>query len=132
MAINNENYQLRQIVLMESNMHRVANVRQSDPDFENKVDVEITVSTTPTTELLVEVAVKHESKVKGDDTVDFYIFVKMLGIFDTPSDEKLLIEKFGEVNGAAIIFPFVREHIATLSSKSGLGTILMPPINFIQ
>ena len=132
MAINNEHYQLRQIVLMESEMRRVADVRQSDPKFGNNINVEVTVSTTPTTELLVEVAVKYESKVEGEEQIDFYMFVKMLGIFDTPADEKFTIEKFGEVNGAAIIFPFVREHIAALSTKSALGTVLLPPINFTQ
>ena len=40
------------------------------------------------------------------------------------------MEEFGRINGASIIFPFLREHIANLAMKAGLGPIMLPPVNF--
>ncbi|NCD10471.1 MAG: preprotein translocase, partial [Negativicutes bacterium] len=36
----------------------------------------------------------------------------------------------GNVNGAAIIYPYIREHLTSLSVKAGVGIILLPPANF--
>ena len=40
------------------------------------------------------------------------------------------LESFGRVNGAAIIFPYIREHLTNLSAKAGVGLIMLPPFNF--
>jgi len=39
-------------------------------------------------------------------------------------------KNFGNVNGAAIIYPYIREHLTSLSVKAGVGIILLPPANF--
>ena len=57
----------------------------------------------------------------------------MVGIFECIGESQLKdYEKFGKINGAAIIFPYIREHITNLSMKAGLGPIILPPVNFTK
>ena len=130
--VPNQQYTLRQIIIMESHLQRVAEVRISDPNFTNNVDIQVGVGTLSEKELAVELIVNYIAKVESDDSIDYTINVKILGIFETPTEEDKKIQQFGEINGAAILFPFLREHVASLSMKAGLGTILLPPMNFAQ
>lgn len=42
------------------------------------------------------------------------------------------IDRFVNINVAAMIFPFVREHLATTTMKAGMAPIFIPSINFIE
>ena len=42
------------------------------------------------------------------------------------------LENFGRINGAAIIFPYIREHISSLSIKAGIPPIVLPIVNFLN
>lgn len=42
------------------------------------------------------------------------------------------IERFANINAAAIIFPFIRENAATISAKAGMSPIMIPVTNFIK
>jgi len=44
-------------------------------------------------------------------------------------EENMPIEFFVESNAAALMFPFVREHVSTITQKAGLRPVLLPPIN---
>lgn len=50
---------------------------------------------------------------------------------DTPEDKKK-IDRFININVAAMIFPFVREHLATTTMKAGMAPVFIPSINFIK
>lgn len=50
---------------------------------------------------------------------------------DTEEDKKNL-DKYININVAAMVFPFVREHLATTTMKSGITPIIIPPINFVE
>jgi preprotein translocase subunit SecB len=54
----------------------------------------------------------------------------MIGIFEKKGESVIDLENFGNVNGAAIIYPYIREHLTSLSVKAGVGIILLPPTNF--
>lgn len=58
--------------------------------------------------------------------------IKMVGIFEKIGDSTLNPEDFGKVNGAAIIFPYIREQLTNLSAKAGIGLIILPPFNFTK
>lgn len=55
-------------------------------------------------------------------------FFEMLG---EPAPEADLA-RWAHVNCAAIIFPFLREHLSSMYVKANLGPFLLPPINFEQ
>lgn len=67
------------------------------------------------------------------DEEQYKIEVTMVGVFNRNGESEIKDnEEFGRVNGAAIIFPFVREHIANIALKAGLGSIILPPVNFTK
>lgn len=68
-----------------------------------------------------------------DGSEQYRIEVSMIGVFERNGNSQISTdEEFGRVNGAAIIFPFVREHIANIALKAGLGSIILPPVNFTK
>lgn len=77
--------------------------------------------------LIISVSVKIPSKVKN---VPFKALVEGTAQFvfkNLPAD----VQRFGRINCAAIIFPFIRESVAELSRKAGMNPpILLPPVNF--
>jgi len=64
------------------------------------------------------------------DIIGASAIIEMLGIFEQVGESILTPEQFGKVNGAAIIFSFISEHLAGLCNKSGIGFVLLSPINF--
>ena len=42
------------------------------------------------------------------------------------------LERFANINAAAIIFPFIRENAATISAKAGMSPIMIPVTNFVK
>jgi len=53
-----------------------------------------------------------------------------IGFFSTINDEENMdIDEFIENNSAALMFPFIREHIYSTTKKAGVNPISLPPIN---
>lgn len=117
------------LLLLESNFKRVSNVR-----FGEAVQTDMHVNTEVQTEdnsVMVLETVKISQKYEKMEQVS--IMVKMAGIFERVGESELEdLEQFGKVNGAAIVFPYIREHITNLSLKAGLPSIIIPPINFTK
>jgi preprotein translocase subunit SecB len=53
------------------------------------------------------------------------------GIFSCESGTDESNEIFANINGPAIIYPFIREYMANLAMKGGI-TLFLPPVNFIK
>lgn len=117
------------LLLLESNFKRVSNVR-----FGEAVQTDMHVNTEVQTEdnsVMVLETVKISQKYEKMEQVS--IMVKMAGIFERVGESELEdLEQFGKMNGAAIVFPYIREHITNLSLKAGLPSIIIPPINFTK
>lgn len=61
------------------------------------------------------------------------VTARMDGIFDFNLDGAGPAEDYlANVNAPAIIYPFVREHIASLTAKAGVDALLIPPFNFVD
>src|SRR5208282_409540 len=59
--------------------------------------------------------------------------VVMAGTFKKASDlDDAVLETFCNINAPAIIFPFIREMISSMSLKAGVQPILIQPINFVD
>jgi len=59
--------------------------------------------------------------------------VTMVGSFkknESVKDE--FLEQFCNVNAPAIIFPFIRETIASMTLKAGVSPVLIQPLNFVE
>ena len=119
-------FRVRSIVLTESHFDRVANVdceeAHKDIRFETGVGANGNI---------INVRLKTLVICKKEDVEQYRIEVSMVGVFERFGDSQIASnEEFGRVNGAAIIFPFVREHISNIAMKAGIGSLILPPVNF--
>lgn len=101
------------------------NFKRSEEDVEGlslglKVDKEI--------EELDEQKYKISLMVNvGDDDGKVNIYVKCIGIFCIEKYEKSLIER----NALAIMFPYVRSYISTITTQPGMSPIVLPALNIV-
>lgn len=97
-------------------------------------DVDFTISNSDLTKdkFAIYLNVVFTIKYEGQTIVDLQ--VSYAGSFDKNNaaiDAKSL-DTFAEINAPAIIFPFVREEVAMITSKAGIGTVLLQPVNFVE
>ncbi len=61
---------------------------------------------------------------------NFYSKIHAIGVFEFEAKtEKKELDNYFLVNAPAIIFPYIRAHIASLTALSGTGAINLPPLN---
>ncbi|MCX6157151.1 MAG: protein-export chaperone SecB [Ignavibacteriae bacterium] len=57
--------------------------------------------------------------------------ISIMGIFEIEGSKPSYYDNFCYVNAPAIIYPYIREHLATLSLKAGVPPVNLPPFNFV-
>ncbi|MFO7810858.1 MAG: protein-export chaperone SecB, partial [Candidatus Delongbacteria bacterium] len=63
---------------------------------------------------------------------NFKLTCSMVGVFSVEGDtSNMPLKEFAENNAAALIFPYLREHISGITGKAGLQPIILPPTNII-
>ena len=122
-------FKINNLLLLESTFSRIINVTFDNPDVVQKIDVDVNVSVNENTVVVTE-EIKYNQTF--NDVQEVSAIIKMVGVFEKFGDSILDLESFGNVNGAAIIFPYIREHLTNLTSKAGLGLIIIPPFNFTK
>ena len=79
--------------------------------------------------LLIEL--KIETTHKSED-YPYSFDLEIEGIFSIKSPENFPdLEKFAEINASAILFPYAREVITNITTKSGCPPLILPPMNLI-
>lgn len=128
---SNSSYRFLNVLLLESSFKREAEINFGDSEFKNDINVDIEKKI-ESNKLFVTLNLVFKAGKENDCRISSKI--SMLGLFELPEveDPTLNIEYFGSVNAPAIIFPFVREHLASVSMKAGINPILLPPINFVN
>lgn len=54
----------------------------------------------------------------------------MVGMFSQISEqENMDLETFAQNNAAALMFPYIREIIATTTARAGIPAVILPPMN---
>ena len=121
-------FAIKNIILTESSFTRINNVIFKDSKTDININVNVSVEKA---NIIVEETVDVVNK--NNETEQMKARVKMVGIFEVIGESQLKdLNEFGRINGAAIIFPFIREHITNLSQKGGMGSIILPPVNFAK
>src|SRR5690606_1154696 len=124
-------FQFSEIYLLESQFKRENSIDFSHTDLENKVSIKTDHSHDSQTDILnITVQLNFSGKVDKKKYISAKIV--MVGVFQRSNDAQLSVEQFCMANGPAIMFPFLREHLASTSLKSGIKPILLPAINFIK
>jgi len=121
-------FELRQIALLDSSFHREDQV-SFDRNVRNNLHIDTVVQVEGKT---INVTVTVTINQQFEEKLQVNLNVKMVGVFECIGDSPLSnkLENFGRINGAAIIFPYIREYISSLSIKAGIPPIILPIINF--
>lgn len=125
--VGKSGYKVLNIVLVESVFKRTDAINMGG-DVTSPVDISTGYEMKENL-LFCNVTVKYESIYKEQKQIE--ALVKMIGVFEKIGESKLDIEKFGKINAPSIVFPYVREHLSSLSVKAGLNPVLLPPVNFV-
>lgn len=122
-------FRISNIILLESSFSRVDQVVFAE-DVQNNMDIQNNVSVNGNAINVIQ-DVTVVQNYQGKEQVR--IKVKMVGMFLQVGESQITdLEAFGSVNGAAIVFPFVREVIANMTIKAGIPAIILPPVNFTK
>lgn len=128
--INNteSGYRINNLLLLESNFKRAYNVQFDTQKVQNKSNINVEVGVQGKVINVVETV---DYKQFYDNQEQVSINVKMVGVFECIGPNEIEnFETFGKINGAAMIFPYIREYITNISLKAGIGPIFLPPVNF--
>lgn len=120
-------FNVQNIILIESEFSRINQVLFDREHIQNNLDIKVDTAVNGKTINVAE-TVTITQLYDGQEQVR--IKVKMVGLFEQFGDALMPAEVFGRINGAAIIFPFIREHIASLSQKASIPPIILPTVNF--
>lgn len=124
-------FRIHNILLVESNFTRIDTVVFNNPDIKQEVHINAEVSINPDSNLIsVKQTLHYSQEFNGVEQVTAKI--SMIGVFEKYGDSPLNLEQFGHVNGAAIVYPYIREHLSSLSAKAGLGLIFLSPVNLTK
>ena len=123
---NGSGFQLKSIILVDSHMYRKPNVNFKELQLDVEIGTGVGVK-----DNVVNVKLSVNVKQMENGIAQSEMSATMVGTFEKTGESPLNdMEEFGRINGASIIFPFLREHIANLAMKAGLGPIMLPPVNF--
>ncbi|MBN2764905.1 MAG: protein-export chaperone SecB [Paludibacteraceae bacterium] len=124
-------FRIHNILLIESNFSRIETVEFNNPEIIQNVNIEVAVNVNPENNMIsVKQTLHYSQEFNGVEQV--MAVISMIGVFEKYGDSPLDLEQFGHVNGAAIIYPYIREHLSNLSAKAGLGLIFLPPVNLTK
>ena len=124
------NYKLISITLTESYLKREEKVileQEGGTPFEINVGFQINENT------LFSVVTLSINESDKNNSSGIKVKITMVGAFEIDDNSQFPINQFANINAPAIIFPFIREHLASLTMKAGINPpILLPPINFVK
>lgn len=123
-------YSLLNVILLDSSFNREWTLSMNNPAFKGHSAVNVNHQQSPG-HLHVFLELRYTAGIE-DDKPEMQAFIKMVGVFTIPENPVPPLETFANINGPAIIFPFLREHLASVSMKAGINPIILQPINFVQ
>lgn len=123
-------FNILNIILTESNFKRENSIDFTRTQVPN-IDVKSAYTILPDgNSMYCQVELSYFATYEGSTERIIDSRIVMGANFNKTGDSTLSFEDFGKVNGPAIIFPFIREHLSTLSLKASINPIILPPVNF--
>ena len=120
-------FNINEILLMESSFSRPYKLPAEGSHTAN-VDIDVAVSRAEKI-IGVRMTIIFTQHCNSVEQVRFK--VEMFGKFECFEAAILEnYERFGKTEGAEIIYPYIREHIANITSKSYERAIVLPPLIF--
>jgi preprotein translocase subunit SecB len=120
---------INQIFLLQSHFAHREDVLTLPHNYqvgELNLDVEVKVGTNPQNSAgIVTVTVK----TRDEDKPAYLFAVEMAAVVEREGDGNLPPNEYLRTNGAATLYPFVRELVASLTWRGRFGPIWLKPIN---
>ena len=83
--------------------------------------------------LLVVHIIIQTPPIDQSENYPFNFLLVVTGFFELKDEiEKSELDKFANINCAAIIFPYLRETLADVTRRSGFPPLHLQPVNFIK
>jgi len=94
------------------------------PEF--NIQLESNISLSPEEDKLT-----YEMSCEIKDSNDFfYIKCTMIGYFSVmKGKENMTLKEYSNINAPASIFPYIRETIASTTTRAGIPPVIIPPVN---
>lgn len=127
-------YRILNIALAESRFKRepLVSTETGESEQDSTVSVEYQISPEGT-QLLVTETFDYTKHRDGQN--EFTAMIQMIGHFERVAEAEQegipTVENFAKINAPAILYPYIREHLASLTSKAAVGTVILPPYNFM-
>ncbi len=75
---------------------------------------------------------KFTASIHKEQDVEAELELRYVGLFRVDSEEpNMEMSEFLKNAAPAIILPYIREHVCSMSAKAGLKPIYLPPVNII-
>ncbi|KAA5532632.1 protein-export chaperone SecB [Taibaiella lutea] len=129
--IHTASYRIEDVIIIESNFKRDLSINDDDGSIKNHISLKNSSEKDPDNNNFWIITEANIEGKQGEKSV-FSAKVVIVGIFEKIGEGELEMETFKRINGPAMLFPFLREHIATNCVKAGMKKILLPPINFTK
>jgi preprotein translocase subunit SecB len=124
-------FRVHNILLMDTTFKRETTLTLEPEKLDQNVNVDV-LTQIEGNYIIVQEHLSFSRNVKGVELPEVSAEITMVGVFEKFGDSELNIKAFGDINGPAIIFPYIREHLTSLAAKAGLGLIFIPPGNFTK
>lgn len=115
------------ILLLKENFHRIPSI----PD-KLKIDINFSMILNSSADSFSNELTTNLACLSEEDEEVLKFEFTFVGVFSVINeDANMDIKHFMKHNSPALIFPYVREHITTITQKAGINPILLPPINIL-
>ena len=130
---------LNDIILVKTAFERES-VLGFEDNFELSTDINISFGITTENVLIVSFEYILNLDLKSEESLNPQFKYSSTHVAQFELEENLKdeedfenkLERFANINAAAIIFPFIRENAATISAKAGMSPIMIPVTNFVK
>ena len=98
-----------------------------------KLNIKIAIKAGFGTEQINKFSINFDVFIKSKNN-DFKIILNATGLFETTIkiDAEFKNSNFVKSSAPAIVFPFIRSYINTLTSSSGIPPLILPSFNFTK
>lgn len=112
------------VILKEINFNR--NTNMNDTGLNISLDSGSNISD-DRKKLIYELACKLTDKSES-----FHLNCTMVGVFSIDESKgNMDFQQFSENHAPAILFPYLRETITSITTKAGLAPVILPPLNIL-
>ena len=122
-------YKILNLALLESHFERASAITFDLEKVTRESETSIDIQKISNEQVVVTETLTFSQTFEG--TTEFSVIIKMIGVFEKQGETDLSIDDFARTNAPAIIYPYIREHLSSLTTKAAVGTILLAPYNFI-